>query len=50
MKFKLYALVQLYLRENSDEKKKKKKKKLPTCSEDLDNPTYSLFKKPGRYN
>jgi hypothetical protein len=52
MKFKLDALVHLYLRENSDEKKKKKKKKkkkLPTCSEDLDNPTYGLVKKSGRY-
>jgi hypothetical protein len=26
-----------------------KKKKLPLCSKDLDNPTYGLFKKPGRY-
>jgi transposase InsO family protein len=45
MKFKLDALVHLYLRENFDEKKKE----LPTCSKDLDNLTYSLFKKPGRY-
>jgi hypothetical protein len=30
-------------------KKKKKKKELPMCSKDLDNPTYGLFKKPGRY-
>ena len=45
MNFKVDALVQLYLQENSDEKKNE----LPTCSMDLDNPTYGLFKKPGRY-
>jgi hypothetical protein len=28
---------------------KKKKKELPMCSKDLDNPTYGLFEKPGRY-
>jgi hypothetical protein len=28
---------------------KKKKKELPMCSKDLDNPTYGLFKKLGRY-
>jgi hypothetical protein len=49
MKFKLDALVHLHLRGNSD-KKKKKKKVLQTCSKDLDNLTYGLFKKPGRYN
>jgi hypothetical protein len=27
----------------------KKKKELSLCSKDLDNPTYGLFKKPGRY-
>jgi hypothetical protein len=47
MKFKLDALVHLYLQENSDEKKKKKE--LLMCSKDLDNFTDDLFKKPGRY-
>jgi hypothetical protein len=28
---------------------KKKKRELPLCSKELDNPTYGLFKKPGRY-
>ena len=45
MKFKADDLVQLYLRENSDEKKNE----LPMCSKDLDNPTYDLFKKPRHY-
>ena len=45
MKFKVDALVQLYLQENSDEKKNE----LPTGSKDLDNPTYGLFKKLGCY-
>ena len=47
MKFKVDTLVQLYLRENSDEKKKNE---LLMCNKDLDNSTYDLFKKPGRYN
>jgi hypothetical protein len=47
MKFKLDALVHLHLCGNSD---KKKKKELSLCSKDLDNPTYGLFKKPGRYS
>jgi hypothetical protein len=47
MKFKLNALVHLYLRENSYEKKKRE---LPMYSEDLDNLTYGLFKKLGRYS
>jgi hypothetical protein len=46
MKFKLDTLVHLHLCGNSD---KKKKKELSLCSKDLDNPTYGLFKKPGRY-
>ena len=29
---------------------KKKKNELPTCIKDLDNPTYGLFKRPGRYS
>ena len=36
----------MYLRENSDEKKTE----LPTCSKDLNNPTYGLFKKLGCYS
>jgi hypothetical protein len=36
--------------ENSDACKEKKKKKIPMCSKDLDNPTYGLFKRLGRYN
>jgi hypothetical protein len=48
MKFKLDALVHLHYEETLI-KKKKKKKELQTCSKDLDNLTYGLFKKPGRY-
>jgi hypothetical protein len=49
MKFKLDALVHLHYEETLIKKKKKKKKELQTCSKDLDNLTYGLFKKPGRY-
>jgi hypothetical protein len=47
MKFKLDALVYLHYEETLI---KKKKKELQTCSKDLDNLTYGLFKKPRRYN
>jgi hypothetical protein len=46
MKFKLVVLVHLHYEETL---MKKKKKELPTCIKDLDNLTYGLFKKPGRY-
>jgi hypothetical protein len=46
MKFKLDALIHLHYEETL---MKKKKKELPTCSKDLDNLTYGLFKRPGRY-
>jgi hypothetical protein len=39
----------IYIYEETLKKKKKKKKELPMCSKDLDNPTYGLFKRPGRY-
>ena len=48
MKFKLDALVNLYLQENSDEEEKGKWELL-MCSKDLDNTTYNLLKKLGRY-
>jgi hypothetical protein len=48
MKFKLDVLVHLHYEETL--MKKKKKKELQTCSKDLDNLTYGLFKRPGRYS
>jgi hypothetical protein len=46
MKFKLDALVHLHYEETL----MKKKIELPTCSKDLDNLTYGLFKRAGRYS